>query len=281
MKGSRVHVLVLVIVLCLVLAWLILDSLTPSNPIKNAVSQVASPIQYALRWLGTPFRALAQGVENINKLGEENETLRKENSELRNQIILLQEAQLENEILRKELSFKSSVPSYQLLSAEVIGRDPSEFFKYLIIDRGKDDGVRVGLPVITADGLVGRISEVGPVSSKVMLVTDSSSSVSTLVQRSRATGMTQGYPGQGLIMRYIPQSASVEVGDIVLTSGLGGGFPMRLVVGQVAEVTEQDVAMFKDARVIPAVNFTSLESVMVMLSFQEQSVEPLAEPTPE
>ncbi len=281
MKGTRVHVLVLVIVLCLVLAWLILDSLAPSNPIKSAVSQVASPIQYALRWLGTPFRSLAQGIESINKLGEENETLRKENSELRNQIILLQEAQLENEILRKELAFKSSVPSYQLLSAEVIGRDPSEFFKYLIIDRGKDDGMRVGLPVITADGLVGRISEVGPVSSKVMLVTDSSSSVSTLVQRSRATGMTQGYPGQGLIMRYIPQSASVEVGDIVLTSGLGGGFPMRLVVGQVAEVTNQDVAMFKDARVIPAVNFTSLESVMVMLSFQEQSVEPLAEPTPE
>ena len=268
MKGTRARVVVLIIVLCLVLAWLGLDSLSPNNPIRAVSSHIASPFQYALRWVGTPFRSIALGLESIQKILDENTTLRQENSELRNQVILLQEAQIENENLRKELQFKSSVPSYQLLSAEVIGRDPSELFQYLIIDRGADDGVRVGLPVITADGLVGRISEVNPGSSRVMLITDSSSSVSALVQRSRATGMAQGYPGRGLIMQYIPQSDSVEVGDIVLTSGLGSGFPKRLVVGQVAEVIKQDVAMFQEARIIPAVSLASLESVMVMLSFQ-------------
>ncbi|MHB9034002.1 MAG: rod shape-determining protein MreC [Anaerolineae bacterium] len=281
MKGNRAYVITLIVVLGIVLAWLILDNLSPVNPVRAVVSRIASPLQYAFRWVGTPFRSIADSLEGIQRLRDENTTLRKENAELRNQVILLQEAQLENETLRKELSFKSSVPSYQLLSAEVIGRDSSELFKYIIIDRGSNDGVQAGQPVITSDGLVGRISEVGPVSSKIMLITDSSSSVSTLIQRSRATGMTQGYPGQGLVMRYIPQSDSVQVGDIVLTSGLGGGFPMRLVVGQVAEVTDQDVAMFQEARIIPAVNLPALESVMVMLSFEEGAPEPSAQPTPQ
>lgn len=280
MKGTRARVIVLIIVLCLVLTWLVLDSLSPNNPIRTAFSHIASPFQYALRWVGTPFRSIAVGLESIQKVRDENTTLRQENSELRNQVILLQEAQIENENLRKELRFKSSVPSYQLLSAEVIGRDPSNLFQYLIIDRGADDGVSVGLPVITADGLVGRISEVNPGSSKVMLITDSSSSVSALVQRSRATGMAQGYPGRGLIMQYIPQADSVEVGDIVLTSGLGGRFPKRLVVGQVAEVIKQDVAMFKEARIIPAVSLASLESVMVVLSFQSPEETPAPTQSP-
>jgi rod shape-determining protein MreC len=273
-KGTRARVVVLISVLCLVLAWLILDSLSSSNPIRVVFSRITSPVQYALRWVGTPFRSIAAGLESIRKVRDENATLRQENSELRNQVILLQEAQIENETLRKELNFKSSVPSYQLLSAEVIGRDPSNLFQYLIIDRGSDDRVSVGLTVITAEGLVGRISEVNPGSSKVMLLTDSSSSVSALIQRSRATGMAQGYPGRGLMMQYIPQAESVEVGDIVLTSGLGGRFPKRIVVGQVVEVTKQDVAMFKEARIVPAVSLESLESVMVVLSFEISEVSP-------
>jgi rod shape-determining protein MreC len=279
-KGTRVRVIVLILVLCLVLAWLILDSLSPSNPIRTVFSRIASPFQYALRWAGTPFRSITAGLESVQKLRDENASLRDENSRLRNQVILLQEAQIENENLRKELLFKSSVPSYQLLSAEVIGRDPSNLFQYLIIDRGTDDGVSVGLPVITADGLVGRISEVNPGSSKVMLLTDSSSSVSALIQRSRATGMAQGYPGRGLILQYIPQADSVVVGDLVLTSGLGGRFPKRIVVGQVAEVIKQDVAMFKEARIIPAVSLESLESVMVVLSFQSPDATPVPTEAP-
>jgi rod shape-determining protein MreC len=262
-----------------VLTWLVLDNLSPTNPIRTVFSRIVSPFQYALRWVGTPFRSMTNGIEGIQQLRNENTSLRQENSMLRNQVILLQEAQIENETLRQELNFKSSVPSYRLLSAEVIGRDPSNLFLYLIIDRGTDDGVSIGMPVITADGLVGRISEVNPGSAKVMLITDSSSSVSSLVQRSRATGMAQGYPGLGLMMQYIPQADSVDVGDIVLTSGLGGRFPKRLVVGQVAEVIKQDVAMFKEARIIPAVNLASLESVMVLLSFEPEAT-PAPTPVP-
>jgi rod shape-determining protein MreC len=206
-------------------------------------------------------------VTGLSHLQAENEALREQSAELRNQVILLQEAQIENETLRRQLSFKSSVPSFRLLSAEVIGHDPSNLLQYLIIDRGAQDGVQRGMAVLTAEGLGGRISEVSADSAKVMLITDPSSSVSALIQRSRATGSVQGYPNGELVMRYIPQGDTVAPGDIVLTSGLGGNLPRRLVIGQVASVKRQDVEMFQEARLIPAVNLRDLETVMVLLSF--------------
>ena len=175
--------------------------------------------------ISRPVFDLAGNIGRLGSMASENETLRQENSELRSEIILLREAQIENETLRRELSFKSTVPSYQLLSAEVIGHDPNNLLEYLVIDRGSEDAIQVGMPVLTNEGLVGRISEVSAGSSKVMLITDSSSSVSSLIQSSRATGMIQGYPGGELLMRYIPQGDEIQLGDIVITSGLGGNFP--------------------------------------------------------
>jgi rod shape-determining protein MreC len=135
------------------------------------------------------------------------------------------------------------------------------------------------MPVLTAQGLVGRISEVSAGSSKVMLITDSSSSVSALIQRSRATGMVQGYPGGELIMRYIPQGDQVQPGDIVITSGLGANFPKRLVIGQVVSVENADVQMFQEARLVPAVNLHDLEFVLVLLNFSPIDVEATPSPT--
>jgi rod shape-determining protein MreC len=211
-----------------------------------------------------------QGLGRINRLAdleEQNEALRHENLMLRHELTLLQEARIENETLRRQLNFKSAVPNYQLLSAEVIGHDPSNLLQSLIIDRGHKDGIEVGMPVLAAEGLVGRISETSANSSKVMVLTDPSSSVSSMIQRSRATGLVQGHIASELYMRYIPPGDTVDPGDMVLTSGLGGNFPKRLVIGQVSSVDRQDVQMFQEARIIPAVNLRNLEVVMVLLNF--------------
>jgi rod shape-determining protein MreC len=230
----RSRALAAILVLSVILAWLVLDQLGPTNPIRDTFSRVLSPVQFVLQRAVSPISKVANGVVHVVRLGSENEALRNENAELRNLVMLLQEARLENENLRRELEFKSAVPNYHLLSAEVIGHDPNNLLQYLIIDRGADDGLEPGMPVLTADGLVGRISRVNHSSATVMLISDPSSSVSALIQRSRATGLVQGYPGQELVMRYIPQGEEVEVGDVVLTSGLGGSFPKRLVIGQVS-----------------------------------------------
>lgn len=263
----RSRAVAVIVVLCLVLGWLILEQMGGANPIRDAFSRVVSPIQFALRRGASPVYRVAREIRRLGSLGAENQALRKENAELRNQIVLLQEARIENETLRRQLNFKSAAPSFQLLSAEVIGYDPTGLFEYWIIDRGAGDGIQGGMPVLTAEGLVGRISEVSTNSAKVMLITDPSSSVSALIQRSRATGMVQGHPGHELRMRYIPQGDTVARGDVVLTSGLGGNFPKRMVIGQIASVEQRDVQMFQGAKVIPAVNLRDLETVMVLLSF--------------
>jgi len=263
----RSRALVAVVFLAIILAWLILDQTAQPNPVRDTFSQMVAPVQFVLTRVSAPIGQAIDGVIHLGNLQRQNDALTRENVELRNQILLLQEAARENEALRTQLNYKSAVPSFQLLSAEVIGLDPTNLLQYLIIDRGADDGVHQGMPVLVAEGLVGRIGEVSKTSAKVMLITDVSSSVSALIQRSRATGLVQGYPGGQLRMRYIPQGDTVEVGDVVFTSGLGGNLPKRLVIGQVARVLKSDVEMFQEADIIAAVNLRDLESVMVLLNF--------------
>jgi len=266
-KATHSRAAVAILVLCLILAWLVLDSMGTTNPIRDTFSRVLSPMQYAAHRMVSPLSRLIGVIGHLGSLKAENDILRQDNAELRSQIVLLQEAKIENETLRRQLNFKRAVPSYHLLSAEVIGYDPNDLLQYLLIDRGTADGIQLGMPVLAAEGLVGRISQVSANSAKVMPITSPSSSVSALIQRSRATGIVVGYPGHDLLMRYILQGDTVTPGDMVLTSGLGGNFPKRLVIGQVASVKQRDVEMFQEARLIPAVDLRALESVMVLLSF--------------
>lgn len=267
MNESRQWAIVVILLLSITLGWLVFEQSGRANPIRDALSRVISPVQFAVQRLSRPASHALSRIESKASLYAENESLRQENAALRSEIVRLREAQIENESLRSLLSFKSTVPTFQLLSAEVIGHDPDNLIQSLIVDRGALDGIELGMPVLDAEGLVGRISEVSAGSSRVMLITDPSSSVSAQIQRSRATGMIQGLSGRGLVMQYLPQESSVEPGDMVLTSGLGGNFPKRLVLGQVVEVTHRDVAMFQQAVVAPAVNIRSLEAVMVLLNF--------------
>lgn len=267
MKAYRQWSVLTILVLALVLAWLVFDSLGPQNPLRDGLSQVISPLQLVTQRAWEPISAVFGSLRRISDVRAENEALRAEVAQLRNQVILMYEAQIENENLRRQLGFKSAVPNYQLLSAEVIGRDPGNYLQYLTIDRGAEDGLRRGMPVLTEAGLVGRISLVSRNASQVMLITDPSSSVSAFIQRSRATGVAQGRLGSELMMRYIAQAETVVVGDLILTSGLGGNFPKRLVIGQVVSVRRGDVEMFQEAAIAPAVDLRQLESVMVLLNF--------------
>ena len=268
MSDARKRALAVILTLSLIPAWLALDRAGGSNPLRDAFSEVISPVQYVLRRLTQPLLQLVERAQRLGQLASDNDALREENAALRSRLVLLRESQIENETLRRQLDFKSSVPNFHLLSAEVIGYDPSNLLQYLIIDRGAKDDIAASMPVLAAEGLVGRISEVSASSSKVMLITDPSSSVSASIQRSRATGVVQGLLGRELLMRYIPQGDTVITGDVVLTSGLGANFPKRLVIGQVADVRHEDVQMFQEARLVPAVNLRDLQVVMVLLNFE-------------
>jgi len=270
-SGTRKLAIAFIVALALILSWFVLEQTSDANPLRDVFAQILSPPQLAAHRGARPVGQFFQQIASASQLAKDNQDLLEENARLKSEIVRLREAQIENETLRRQLKFKSAVPNYKLLSAEVIGQDPSNLLHYLIIDRGSSDDIERGMPVITAEGLVGRISAVSSGSATVMLLTDPSSSVSGLVQRSRATGIVQGHTAQKLVMRYIPQGDTVTVGDTVISSGLGGNFPKRLVIGHVSEVTNRDVAMFQEATVQPATSLRDVEVVMVVLSFTSET----------
>ena len=256
------------VAILLVLALLAGAVLKPAGylkPVQDLVTSLVAPLQYGLTRVTTRLNHLLDTLRDLRALPTRVNELQATVDRLMIENVRLREAEIDNANLRELLQFKLANPSYETLAAEVIGRDPSNLLHYLTIDRGSGDGLAVGMPVVTARGLVGRIDEVFPRTARVMLLTDPVSTVSALIQSSRATGIVQGEGRRGLTMRFVEQSEPVAKDDVVLTSGLGGTYPKRLVIGQVVSVVKSDVEMFLEITVQSAVNFDRVESVLVIL----------------
>jgi rod shape-determining protein MreC len=197
--------------------------------------------------------------------------VRKENKELRRIIKLYnardtetREALQANERFKKLLELKSSVqvPS---LAASVIGEDGSPWFKTLVIDRGAADGLQEGMPVVATDGVIGRLVKVAANSSRLLLLTDHASGIAAIVQRSRARGVVKGAGDGHCSLEFTLRDEDVKVGDEVVTSGIGGGFPKGIKVGEVTMVKKGAYGIFQTVDVHPAVNISRLEEVLVLL----------------
>ncbi len=262
------------ILLLLGLALLFLQTTPLLQPAEKIGAQLFLPLQRTFDAWGGRLANLGRYFQELEDLRARNEELQRLVDQLVIENVRLHEAEIENITLREQLNFKRVNPDYQLVSAEVIGQDPNNLLGQIIVDRGAADGISKGMPVVTAQGLVGRVMETYSHSSRVLLITDSSSSVNALIQASRATGVVQGRPGGGVVMRYIQQEEKVEAGDLVLTSGLGGTFPHRLVIGQVTAVRQKDIDLFQEADVRPSVDFSHLELVMIVTDFQPLLEEP-------
>jgi rod shape-determining protein MreC len=179
----------------------------------------------------------------------------------------MNELELENRDLRRLLELRGRAPLGSLLSVNVIAQDPLAIVQAVMVDRGSDDGVTVDQPVITWRGLVGRVVDVHPTASKVLLVTDVNSAVSVRIQDpdSRATGVARGTGDGRMIMQYVPRSDLLRTGDLAITSGIGGIFPSGILVGRVLQVRQKDVDVFQEALIEPAVDVRSLERLYIVL----------------
>jgi rod shape-determining protein MreC len=183
------------------------------------------------------------------------------------EIIALREQAAEAEILGALLGYARQRPERGYLAAAVIGRDPSAFLQSVTIGIGSDRGIRFGMPVVTDRGLVGRIVEVNATSSRVQLLTDPEFSVNVKLLGSPAEGVLAAQPNGELWIELIEQDAAVEPGALVLTSGLGGGFPADIPVGQITSVRRRDFELFQRATLQPGVDIEGLEIVLVITSF--------------
>lgn len=199
-----------------------------------------------------------------------------ENKNLRERLRALQaehhrdrEIELENQRLQRLLDFHGDLPS-EVVTARVIGKDASGTLQSLTLDRGERDGIRPGMAVVCADGVVGRIAQASPHAARVLLISDHNSGVDALVQRTRARGIVEGSLNASCSMKYIKRSDSVDIDDLVVTSGLDGIFPKGVLIGRVSGVTRKDVGLYQVADVLPAVDFAKLEEVLVLTSSPEE-----------
>jgi rod shape-determining protein MreC len=268
----------LFVLLSLTIAALVLHETGNTQAVENLILRPVTPVQDHLSSLANDFSDLVQTFRDIQELRRRNEELQSLANSLMIENVRLKELESENEALRQLLQFTQANPTDSYRAAEVvghvIGQDPSNFLRYIIIDVGTGDGVAKGMPVVTDRGLVGRIVEVSSRSSKVLLINDVSSSVNAIIQSSRATGIVEGKADGSLVMKYIPQPVEVNVGDIILTSGLGATFPKRLVIGQVTAVHKRDIELFQEAEIKPTVDFDRVEIVLVLTNFEPIEMAP-------
>lgn len=188
-------------------------------------------------------------------------------TELESELGKVQEMAKENERLRKLLEFRDTLAGKKI-AAQVIGWDPSPWRKTLILDKGTSQGIRKDMAVIVPEGLIGRILETGPSTSRVILLQDSDSRVSAIADKSRAQGVVAGSGREALTLEYLELESSVEVGETVLTSGLNGTFPKGIQIGKITSLSKDATGLHLQAKIHSSVRFSKLEEVICLGSSQ-------------
>lgn len=266
-QGSVLRPFALLVVISVLLLGLRNTDLVTGTSIF--LTQLLVPVQRVLADVGATGDRFASAIAQIDSLRDDNSRLQTENDRLTLENVRLREQAIAGQQAEKLLTLQRTVP-FESVPAPVIARDPTGVLHSIVLGLGTDDGVKVGHVVLSDQGLVGRISEVGTNYSKVLLVTDSSSVVSALVQGSRATGIVRGQFGDSLIMDWLLQTEPVKEGDVVITAGLGIGeelrslYPKGLVIGTIAQVQTAEAAAYNRAIITPAVDLRRLEHVLVV-----------------
>jgi rod shape-determining protein MreC len=184
-------------------------------------------------------------------------------AELQKENHQMKEMAIANERLQKLLQFREKISS-SVIAAEVIGQDPSSWFKSVTLNKGEKDGVRKGMAVISGEGVIGQILKTAPDYATVLLITDYNSAIDSIVRRTRAKAIVEGEGENRCLLKYLLRADDVIVGDIVVTSGLGGNFPKGLMVGEIKKVDKRGHGIFQHAELVPSVDLTKLEEVLVI-----------------
>ena len=224
---------------------------------------IVSTIQEGLTATANGMGAVWTGYIKLTDVRKENLELREQIIKLRNQNIQLLENQASVRRLESLLNLKEKSP-YPLITSRVIARDPTNWIRSMVIDKGEKDGVAVDMGVIVPAGVVGRVMKTTLDTSYVLLLTDPRSAIAALIQQTRDEGIVVGSEKQKAKIKYIPILSDLKQEDLVLTSGLVGSFPKGLPIGRIHQVEKQEMALFQEAELIPEVDFHKLEEVMVI-----------------
>jgi rod shape-determining protein MreC len=227
------------------------------------ITEIVSPFQTASTFLIKTVHGVFQNYVVLIHLQKENLLLKQKIAELQRENHQMKEMAYANERLQKLLQFREKI-SPPVIAAEVIGGDPSSWFKSITLNKGEKEGIRKGMAVIAPEGVVGQILKTAPYHSTVLLITDYNSAIDAIVQRTRSKAIVEGKGENQCQLKYLLRSEEVLVGDMVVTSGLGGNFPKGLTVGQIRKVDKKEYGIFQYAELVPSVDLTKLEEVLVI-----------------
>jgi len=225
--------------------------------------ELCSPFQKGSSFIIKTIQGVFQEYIFLIHLQKENVMLKQRIVELQKETHQMKEIASANERLQKLLGFREKIPLL-VVAAEVVGQDLSSWFKSVTINKGEREGVRKGMAVISPEGVVGQILKTAPHHSTVILITDYNSAIDAIVQRTRAKAIVEGKGENQCHLKYLLRTEEVAVGDIVVTSGLSGNFPKGLMVGEIRKVEKVGQGSFQYAELIPSVDLTKLEEVLVI-----------------
>ena len=257
----------LLLVLTLLLVFTVLSLSLKRSPalrkVQGLVVAMTAPGLEGLEYVGRSAKQLWLGYFYLVGVRRQNAELQRQLEEYKQRGVHFQEAEQALTRLEGLLDLKRQV-ALPVIGARVIAYDPTLWSRSAIINQGKAQGVKEGLPVLAPQGIVGRVVEVYPEYSKVMLIVDRKSSADAMVQRTRVRGMLKGKGGNRGSLEFVPKSADVQVGDLVLASGLVGLYPKGLVFGKVTAANKKNPGVFQEIEVTPSVDLSALEEVLVV-----------------
>jgi len=268
----EIAVYVALLVICLLL--IAFSNSGPLLELRKGVGFALSPIQDTLRQGTRSVTSVFSTINDIDQLRQQNEDLTRRIQEVEADNQRLQSLAVENQQLAALLEVRSSL-SYDTVAAEVLNRLTTEQERVISIDRGSDAGISVDDPVVAEGGaLVGKVIEVGPNFSRVLLVNDTRTNVAGLIETSRALGDIRGNGERPLQMTNIPATDEVNVGESVVTAGIEletgvrSTYPKGLLIGQIVEVTREPNQLFQTALVQPYAALDRLEYVLVITDYE-------------
>lgn len=256
-----------VIIILLIFLLIFVQYKIPSTyrPIKGLLGNILNPFLYLVDSTADFVNKTLDNYIFLINVKQNNIQLENKIQQLELENSILKEKVKELERLKKLLNFKEAY-KFDTVAANVIGRNNSGFIKYLIIDMGSKDGIKIDLPVISSKGLVGKIVDVYRSSAKVKVILDKTLKVSVINFNSRETGVASGSDNGLIVVDFYSNLGQVNIGDLFITSGLGMLYPKGIPVGLVVKIETPDYGLFKKVYLRPLVDFNKLENVLVIIT---------------
>jgi len=269
---SRFFVVITVITLILVAVPTLLSTFGLPNPLRGAVNVLMTPLQKGFNYITDALDGYTAYFTEFDELVAENTRLKAQLADLSDRIYSAQETEMRNQWLSQFLEMKRAHTDFTFADAAITGHESVNYMTVFTIDQGTSQGIAAGMPVVTPDGVLGFVDEVGLTWAKVRTLIEASSSVGASVERTGEDALLEGsfaLSREGLCrLTYLDAEADIQVGDRIVTSGYGSVYPRGLVIGYVTEIVPDLYSRTLTATIQPAASLSDLERVMVITSYE-------------